>query len=86
MSARRHELAALRVRMAELSDLHAIGGLLFWDQQTMMPPAGAEARAEHGATLARVIHARETDPGLGALLDALEPWAAGRTPTPTTRG
>ena len=86
MSARPAELDALRVRMAELSDLHAIGGLLFWDQQTMMPPAGGEARAEHGATLARVIHARETDPALGAELDALELWATGRTPTPTTPG
>jgi carboxypeptidase Taq len=66
--------------MAELSDLRAIGGLLFWDQQTMMPPAGAAARAEHAATLARVIHARETDPALGALLDALEPWAAHEDP------
>jgi carboxypeptidase Taq len=70
------ELDALRRRMAELSDLHAIGGLLFWDQQTMMPPAAAPARGEHAATLARVTHARQTDPALGALLDALEPWAA----------
>jgi carboxypeptidase Taq len=69
------ELAALRGRMAELSDLHSIAGLLFWDQQTVMPPAGAAARSEHAATLTRVIHARETDPALGALLDALEPWA-----------
>jgi carboxypeptidase Taq len=74
------ELAALRERMAELSDLHSIGGLLFWDQQTMMPRGGAGARAEHGATLTRVIHARETDPALGALLDALEPWAVEQDP------
>ncbi|MGH2950265.1 MAG: carboxypeptidase M32 [Solirubrobacteraceae bacterium] len=74
------ELAALRIRMAELSDLHGIGSLLAWDQQTMMPPGGAAARGEHGATLVRVIHARETDPELGALLDALEPWAAGEDP------
>ena len=44
----------------------------------MMPPGGAEARAERVATLSLAIHARESDPGLGALLDALEPWAAGR--------
>jgi carboxypeptidase Taq len=74
------ELAALRERMGELSDLHSIGGLLFWDQQTVMPPAAADARAEHGATLTRVIHAKETDPALGALLDVLEPWAAGEDP------
>jgi carboxypeptidase Taq len=69
------ELAALRERMAELSDLHSIGGLLFWDQQTMMPPAGAAARAEQAATLARVVHVKETDPAIGALIEALEPWA-----------
>jgi carboxypeptidase Taq len=74
------ELAALRGRMAELSDLHSLGGLLFWDQQTMMPPAGAGARAEHAATLARVIHGKETDPALSALLDALEPWADDNDP------
>jgi carboxypeptidase Taq len=75
-----HELQALRRHMAELSDLGSIGGLLFWDQQTMMPPGGAVARAEAAATLARVIHARETSPDLGALLDVLEPWAADQDP------
>jgi carboxypeptidase Taq len=74
------ELAALRERLAELSDLRGIGGLLFWDQQTMMPPLGAATRAEHAGTLARVIHARETDPAVGALLDVLEPWADGEDP------
>jgi carboxypeptidase Taq len=54
--------------------------LLFWDQQTMMPPAGAAARAERVATIALAIPARESDPQLGALLDALEPWAAGQDP------
>ena len=80
MTAPPPELAALRERMAELSDLQAIGALLFWDQQTMMPPGGANARAEHAATLVRVVHQRETDPTLGALLDALEPWAAAEDP------
>jgi len=74
------ELTALRRHMAELSDLHSVGGLLFWDQQTMMPPAGAYARADAAATLARVMHARQTDPDLGALLDVLEPWAAEQDP------
>ena len=78
MSARPAELDALRTRMAELSDLHSVSMLLFWDQQTMMPPAGAAARAERVATIALAIHARESDPQLGALLDVLEPWAAGQ--------
>jgi carboxypeptidase Taq len=74
------EVHALRARMAELSDLNSVSMLLFWDQQTMMPPAGAAARAERAATIALAIHARESDPQLGALLDKLEPWAAGEDP------
>ena len=74
------QLAALRRHMAELSDLCSVGGLLFWDQQTMMPPGGARHRAEAAGTLARVIHARETSPELGALLAVLEPWAAEQDP------
>jgi carboxypeptidase Taq len=73
-------LAALRERMAELSDLHGAASLLAWDQFTMLPPAGAEGRADQAGTLARVIHGRATDPELGRLLDALEPWAAGEDP------
>ena len=52
----------------------------------MMPPGGAAARADMAATLERVLHARQTAPELDRLLDELEPWAAGRTPTPTTSG
>lgn len=80
MSEAPRELAALSERMAELADLQAVGGLLFWDQNTMMPPGGAQARGDHLATLTRVIHARATDPEVGRLLDALEPWAAGEDP------
>ncbi len=80
MSGAPRELAALNERMAELADLHAITGLLFWDQNTMMPPAGTGARGDQLATLARVVHARTTDPEVGRLLDALEPWAAGEDP------
>jgi carboxypeptidase Taq len=80
VTAARPELAALRERMAELSDLQSVASLLAWDQFTMLPPGGAAGRADQAGTLARVIHARQTDPGLGALLDALEPWAAGEDP------
>jgi len=74
------ELAALRARMAELCDLEALASLMFWDQNTMMPPGGADARADMADTLQRTHHARATDPELGRLLDALEPWAAGADP------
>jgi carboxypeptidase Taq len=74
------ELAALRERMGELADLHAVMGLLFWDQNTMMPPGGSGARGDQLSTLTRVVHARVTDPEVGRLLDALEPWAAALDP------
>jgi carboxypeptidase Taq len=80
VSSRPPELDALRARMAELSDLGSLSRLLFWDQQTMMPPGGAESRAERAATLSLIIHARESDPELGSLLDTLDAWAASEDP------
>jgi carboxypeptidase Taq len=74
------ELQRLRARLAEITDLQALGSLMFWDQNTMMPPGGAAARADMADTLQRTLHARETDPELGRLLDALEPWAAEQHP------
>jgi len=66
--------------MAELSDLGRIHSLLFWDQNTMMPPRGAGARADHSSTLELISHGRLTDPEVGRLLDSLAPWAADEDP------
>jgi carboxypeptidase Taq len=66
--------------MAEIADLQAIFGLLFWDQNTMMPPGGAAPRGDQLASLTTVVHERSTDPEIGRLLDALEPWAASEDP------
>jgi carboxypeptidase Taq len=74
------ELAALQERMAELTDLGRIHAMLFWDQNTMMPPNGAAARADHSATLEVISHGKLTDPEIGRLLDALDPWAADEDP------
>ena len=73
-------LAALHERAAIIADLGHIHALLFWDQNTMMPPDGAHARGDQSATLESVTHERLTDPELGRLLDALEPWAADQDP------
>ncbi|MBA2567289.1 MAG: carboxypeptidase M32, partial [Thermoleophilaceae bacterium] len=64
-------LADLRRRLAEVADLEKAASLLSWDQQTMMPRAGAAARAEQLATLRRVAHERLASAELGLLLDAL---------------
>jgi carboxypeptidase Taq len=71
---------ALRGRLAEITDLQRAGGLLFWDQRTKMPPAGAEARAEVLATVGRIAHERFVDPELGRLLDELRPFEDGQDP------
>ena len=62
MSTAPPELVALRERAAVICDLDRIGALLFWDQNTMMPPRGATARGDHAATLQTVAHERSTDP------------------------
>jgi carboxypeptidase Taq len=80
VSAAPAELAALHERAAVLADLGHIGSLLVWDQSTMMPPDGAAGRGDQAATLEAVAHERLTDPQLGRLLDALEPWAADQDP------
>jgi carboxypeptidase Taq len=74
------ELAKLRERAGELADLGGVAGLLLWDQNTLMPRGGAGARADQLEALERIQHDRLTDPRLGALLDALEPWAASADP------
>ena len=71
---------ALRGRLAEITDLQRTGGLLFWDQRTKMPPAGAEARAEALATIGRVAHEKFVDPELGRLLDELRSFEDGLDP------
>ena len=43
--------------------------LAHWDQQTMMPPRGGEARAESLATLTRISHEMFVDDETGRLLE-----------------
>src|SRR6266849_6906819 len=66
-------LAQLKERMPRITDLERVARVLGWDQQTMMPPAGAEHRADHLATLRRVSHELLTDAETGRLLDRLHP-------------
>ena len=63
--------ADLRRRLGEIHDLDKGSGLLSWDEETKMPPAGAEARAEQRATLNRIAHQLQVSPELGRLLDEL---------------
>ena len=66
-------LAQLKERLSRITDLERIGRLLSWDQQTMMPAAGAGHRADHMATLRRISHEILIDDATGRLLDELRP-------------
>src|SRR5215207_7398359 len=63
------KLEQLRTLLGEISDLGRARALLAWDERTQMPPAGAAARAEQLATIARVRHERLVAPELGELLE-----------------
>ncbi len=68
-------LAQLKERLTRVSDLQKIARLLSWDQQTKMPPAGSEIRADHLATLSRLAHELFVDDETGKLLEELQPLA-----------
>lgn len=68
-----HSFAELDARMEELKDLSGIAGILSWDQETYMPPKGAEPRAHHLATIQGLYHERLTAPSLGELIESAEP-------------
>ena len=70
----------LEDRWRKMDALSGALSMLHWDMSAMMPPGGAEARAEQLATLATLSHAMITDPAVPDLLDGAEadphltPW------------
>jgi carboxypeptidase Taq len=56
----------------ETALLASISRLLSWDERTHIPPKGHAHRAEQLALLARLIHARQTDPRVGEHLSRVE--------------
>jgi carboxypeptidase Taq len=64
----------LRRRLAEIHDVEKAAGVLSWDEETKMPPTGADARAEQRATLNRIAHELNVSPELGELLEELRPF------------
>jgi carboxypeptidase Taq len=61
-------LAELLAYQRETEALGQVMGRLAWDQETMMPRGAAEQRGEEMAALEGVLHARRTDPRVGAWL------------------
>ncbi len=57
---------------AELVDLGHISAVLGWDQQTYMPPGGAEERGLQSSALGRIMHEKFTSDEVGQLIADLE--------------
>jgi len=68
----------LRELLGEIFDLNAASAVLTWDQQTYMPPAGAEGRSMHLATLSRLAHDQFVSDEFAAALDAAQAEVAGQ--------
>jgi carboxypeptidase Taq len=59
-------------RVREINLASSIEAVLDWDQETYMPPKGAENRAQQAAFMAGVAHDRLVDEEVGKLLEKLE--------------
>ena len=59
---------ALIAHLSTVVNLDGVSNVLAWDQQVMMPPGGAEARASQLATLSRIRHEMFTSDETGRLL------------------
>jgi carboxypeptidase Taq len=70
----------LRRHLAELTDLRNTVQLLQWDQQTMMPPRGAELRADELGTVQQILHERFVSAHTGRLLEDAESQLNGAAP------
>jgi carboxypeptidase Taq len=62
----------LRAAMRDSSILGSVASVLSWDQETMLPRAGTELRAEQMAMLSTLVHERQTDPRVGDWLAECE--------------
>jgi carboxypeptidase Taq len=58
--------------LADVATLGSSVALLQWDQETMMPPRGAELRARQLSLLSSLLHRQQTDPRVGEWLEAAE--------------
>ncbi len=67
-------LQQLKKILAEVSDLQNASRLLGWDQQTYMPPGGAEARGNQLGTLQSIAHKKFASDRVGQLLEDLDSY------------
>ena len=72
----------LMAKLKELTLLASAGSVLHWDQQTYMPPAGVQLRADQLGVLAGVTHKMFVDPKIGDMLGELEQSDLAKGDTP----
>ncbi|GCF08911.1 carboxypeptidase M32 [Dictyobacter arantiisoli] len=65
-------IQSLLEHVRPLMDLTALSALAVWDQSTAMPRGAGVVHMHQAATLQSILHDRQTDPRLGAILDELE--------------
>ena len=58
--------------LRDVALLESCASVLGWDEQTYLPPAGVEHRANQMSLLAGLCHERATSPRIGELLSQLE--------------
>lgn len=68
------KLEKLKKYLGEVNDIHKSIGLLSWDQETCMPPGGAEARASQISTLTRISHDMFIADEVGEMLEDLKAY------------
>ncbi len=66
------KLQQLKEILGEVSDLRTAYSVLGWDQQTYMPPGGAEARGHQLGTLGKLAQIKFTSDEVGRLLEDLK--------------
>jgi carboxypeptidase Taq len=69
-----------KAKMQKIADVRYASALLQWDQETYLPPKGADIRGRQIATLTEIAHEQFTDEKLGNLLQELA-GAGGLTDT-----
>ncbi len=72
----KQKLDELKELLYEVNDLQMVLYLLDWDQSTYMPPNGSEAHEHQMATVQKIAHEKLTNPRIGKLLAALQPYAS----------
>jgi carboxypeptidase Taq len=63
-----------KTKIGEVHDLAKAGALLSWDQQTVMPPGGADVRAHQLGTIGKLAHELFVSDEIGKLLEELRPY------------